>query len=175
MNRISSWNLQHSISMSFVSGVVLAVLVGCHSNRPAVEVVESESSAAVGASARAPDASPPIASSASSGSLSSGTQQATSTSAVVGGDGGTTADKSQVHALRAAGAACSRGSECASGVCEGRGCGPDQAHCARRKRSCTRDLRPYCGCDGSTFRTSGSCPGRPFRHRGSCESVSDSP
>ncbi len=49
--------------------------------------------------------------------------------------------------------------------CEGP-CG--QAVCMRPRR-CTRDLRPYCGCDGKTFRSSGSCPGRPFSKRGPCD------
>ena len=67
----------------------------------------------------------------------------------------------------AAGEACKAGAECASGVCEGEGC--EVGVCAPAQRACTRDLRPYCGCDGQTFRTSGSCPGRLFAHRGECQ------
>ena len=26
-----------------------------------------------------------------------------------------------------------------------------------------------CGCDGKTFRTSGSCPGRTYAHKGACK------
>lgn len=64
---------------------------------------------------------------------------------------------------------CVDSSECKSGVCEGEGCTPDRPGvCAPRSRACTRDLRPYCGCDGATFRTSGSCPGRRFAHTGEC-------
>jgi hypothetical protein len=66
------------------------------------------------------------------------------------------------------GAACSVGEDCASGVCEGLGCGPQEGTCAPTHRGCTRDLATYCGCDGSTFRGSGSCPGQRFAHRGPC-------
>ena len=67
------------------------------------------------------------------------------------------------------GAACKSGGECQSGICEGEGCGEDQpGTCAPVGRACTRDLRPYCGCDGQTFRTSGACPGRRFEARGPC-------
>ena len=66
------------------------------------------------------------------------------------------------------GASCSAASECQSGVCEGEGCGVGQGVCAAQGRMCTRDLRPYCGCDGKTFRSSGSCPGKRFQYRGEC-------
>ena len=66
------------------------------------------------------------------------------------------------------GTACSAGSDCRSGVCEGEGCGAKQGVCAARNRSCTRDRRPYCGCDGKTFYSSGSCPGGRFANRGAC-------
>jgi len=64
------------------------------------------------------------------------------------------------------GAACSDSAQCQSGVCEGPGC--DEGICAPSQRSCTRDLQPYCGCDGHVFRTSGNCPGRLFANRGEC-------
>jgi hypothetical protein len=71
--------------------------------------------------------------------------------------------------LKVDGDACLASSECASGTCEGQGCGPDEPGvCAPAKRGCTRDLRPYCGCDGQTFRTSGSCPGRRYEKKGEC-------
>lgn len=71
---------------------------------------------------------------------------------------------------KADGASCLASSECASGICEGEGCGDDQpGTCMTKMRACTRDRRPYCGCDGQTFETSGSCPGRRFAHRGACE------
>ena len=70
---------------------------------------------------------------------------------------------------KADGASCLEASECASGTCEGQGCGDDQpGTCAPKARGCTRDLRPYCGCDGQTFRTSGSCPGKRFSARAAC-------
>ncbi len=72
-------------------------------------------------------------------------------------------------AARPDGAACSLAAECASGICEGQGCGPEQGRCAPRKRVCTMDLKAYCGCDGRTFRSSGSCPGLRFTRRGPCD------
>lgn len=55
------------------------------------------------------------------------------------------------------------------GVCEGLGCGDDQpGTCVSKARMCTRDSRPYCGCDGQTFRASGSCPGRRYAAAGEC-------
>lgn len=60
--------------------------------------------------------------------------------------------------------------DCPGGVCEGEGCGDAQpGHCVAAVRACTKDLRPYCSCDGQTFRASGSCPGRRYAHRGPCE------
>lgn len=70
---------------------------------------------------------------------------------------------------RADGTPCSTGSQCASGICEGMGCEPDQGTCTPKQRACTRDLREYCGCDGATFRASGSCPGLVFLHPGPCK------
>jgi hypothetical protein len=68
------------------------------------------------------------------------------------------------------GGACDQAIECASGICEGQGCGAGQKGvCMSRNRRCTRDLRTYCGCDGKTFRGSGSCPGRRFESRGACK------
>jgi hypothetical protein len=70
---------------------------------------------------------------------------------------------------KADGASCLAAEECESGVCEGEGCGADQpGTCMPKSRACTRDLRPYCGCDGQTFRTSGSCPGKRFSARAEC-------
>ncbi|MGE0545749.1 MAG: hypothetical protein AB7O24_28420 [Kofleriaceae bacterium] len=71
---------------------------------------------------------------------------------------------------QADGAACMVGTECASGVCEGEGCGEAQpGKCMPADRACTKDLREYCGCDGKTFRSSGSCPGQRFRARADCK------
>jgi len=73
------------------------------------------------------------------------------------------------NAPRADGEPCLDASECASGICEGEGCdAATPGRCAPASRACTRDLRAYCGCDGTTFRTSGSCPGRRFASRGEC-------
>jgi hypothetical protein len=70
---------------------------------------------------------------------------------------------------RPEGSACLAGTECASGVCEGQGCGEDTpGTCAPAKRGCTKDLRSYCGCDGKTFKGSGSCPGKRYASKGEC-------
>jgi hypothetical protein len=69
------------------------------------------------------------------------------------------------------GGACSDARDCASGVCEGEGCGNANGACAAPARACTKDLRTYCGCDGLTFRASGSCPGRRFRSEGECSTA----
>jgi hypothetical protein len=67
------------------------------------------------------------------------------------------------------GATCLAGDECASGVCEGQGCGDDAPGiCAPSTRRCTRDRRAYCGCDNVTFYGSGSCPGRRYLRTGAC-------
>ncbi len=66
------------------------------------------------------------------------------------------------------GGACKLASDCAGGVCEGLGCGDVPGVCASTTRACTKDLRAYCGCDGKTFRSSGSCPGQRFVATGEC-------
>jgi hypothetical protein len=64
---------------------------------------------------------------------------------------------------------CLRDADCGDGVCEGQGCGDDQpGSCVAKSRMCTRDSRPYCGCDGQTFRASGTCPGRRYASEGEC-------
>jgi hypothetical protein len=71
------------------------------------------------------------------------------------------------------GSPCLAASDCQSGVCEGQGCGDDQpGECKPAARACTRDLRPYCGCDGQTFRSSGSCPGQRYAAAGECAAPS---
>jgi len=89
-----------------------------------------------------------------------------------GGDGGADgADGADGAAptAKAAGEACLAADECASGVCEGEGCGDDApGTCADAERMCTRDLQQYCGCDGATFGASGSCPGARFSQKGPC-------
>ena len=64
---------------------------------------------------------------------------------------------------------CSSDGDCpAGGVCEGFGCGDGDGVCAPASRPCTRDLASYCGCEGQTFRASGTCPGRRYAYRGAC-------
>ncbi|MCB9562729.1 MAG: hypothetical protein H6709_03070 [Kofleriaceae bacterium] len=89
----------------------------------------------------------------------------------VAGDAG--ADDAPVDDVVAApgieGAACVTGADCQSHTCEGVGCGDaPRGRCAPTRRACTRDLKVYCGCDGITFRASGSCPGRRFASVGAC-------
>ena len=66
---------------------------------------------------------------------------------------------------------CLSAEECGEGfVCEGEGCGDDTpGTCRPMSRPCTKDLQPYCGCDGETFRASGSCPNQRFASRGECQ------
>jgi hypothetical protein len=71
--------------------------------------------------------------------------------------------------LAADGEECAGHADCQSGVCEGVGCGDGVAMCVSAQRRCTADLRPYCGCDGVTFRASGTCPGRIHDYRGACK------
>ncbi|MGE0395456.1 MAG: hypothetical protein AB7T06_01925 [Kofleriaceae bacterium] len=79
-------------------------------------------------------------------------------------------------ALAADGASCLKGEDCASGVCEGEGCGDDQpGTCAPAQRGCTKDLRAYCGCDGKTFKTSGSCPKQRYASKGACATGNNRP
>jgi hypothetical protein len=74
------------------------------------------------------------------------------------------------------GAPCLIARDCASGVCEGEGCTAARpGTCAPASRGCTKDLREYCGCDGVTFRSSGSCPGARFAIRGECPAAGAAP
>lgn len=67
------------------------------------------------------------------------------------------------------GDACDKSDDCASGVCEGEGCGPKQGKCAAKDRKCTMDLRSYCGCDGKSFQGGGNCPKKRYAKKGACE------
>ena len=70
---------------------------------------------------------------------------------------------------QADGGPCLQADDCASGVCEGQGCDASTPGvCAAKQRGCTRDLRQYCGCDGTTFQASGSCPGKRYKAKGAC-------
>jgi len=84
----------------------------------------------------------------------------------------TTADTPDASAGSDAGATsaaqttgCLADSDCgADMICEGQGCDDDQpGTCVPAVRACTKDLRPYCGCDDKTFLSSGSCPGRRYQ------------
>jgi hypothetical protein len=89
---------------------------------------------------------------------------------VVGTSSGTGSGTGSVGVSGASnGAACTASTECASGLCEGQGCGAGQGRCVARDRSCTFDIQAYCGCDGTTFDASGSCPERRYQHRGACK------
>ena len=64
---------------------------------------------------------------------------------------------------------CFSEADCGGNPCEGLGCGADEpGQCTEPGRMCTRDSVPYCGCDGETFRGSGTCPGRRYAHEGAC-------
>ena len=85
-------------------------------------------------------------------------------------DAEATAGEDASGGLLADGAECLSNDACSSGVCEGEGCTDDAPGiCQPKDRRCTRDLRPYCSCDGVTFRTSGSCPGQRYAATGFCE------
>ncbi len=80
------------------------------------------------------------------------------------------ADTPPAAVVKKDGASCAEAEECESGVCEGLGCTANApGTCAPEKRACTRDRRPYCGCDGETFWTSSSCVGRRYARAGTCE------
>ena len=69
---------------------------------------------------------------------------------------------------------CRSSADCASGVCEGVGCDDDHPGlCVQLARACTRDLRPYCGCDGQTFFSGGNCPMRRYQHPGPCAEAAE--
>lgn len=69
------------------------------------------------------------------------------------------------------GSACTVAADCASNLCEGRGCNDRNGTCVAANRMCTRDLRSYCGCDGVTFAASGSCPGQRFAEANACRTA----
>lgn len=75
--------------------------------------------------------------------------------------------------LVADGAACDSSSDCASGLCEGEGCGEGQGVCVAKVRTCTKDIAVFCACDGQSFHGSSSCPGGRFASRGACEKKED--
>jgi hypothetical protein len=60
------------------------------------------------------------------------------------------------------GAACLADTECASGVCEGRGCTDDQPGVCVGEAICVTADREYLGCDGKVFNAPWDCPRRRF-------------
>ena len=82
---------------------------------------------------------------------------------------GATPTETEGAEAQAEGPPCSTSDDCPDGTfCIGpEGC--DVQWTCQPFRPCTRDLRPYCGCDGQTFQSSGTCPERPYAHRGPCE------
>ena len=63
---------------------------------------------------------------------------------------------------------CASSNDCPDGqMCAGpEGCATPWT--CQPARACTRDLQPYCTCDGRTVRGSGSCPPEPYVARGAC-------
>jgi hypothetical protein len=93
----------------------------------------------------------------------------TADAAPVAADAPQVSGPAQPSALAADGAACKVGTDCASGTCEGQGCGDDAlGHCASANRGCTRDRREFCGCDHHIFFGSSSCPGQRYLTKGKC-------
>jgi hypothetical protein len=67
------------------------------------------------------------------------------------------------------GEVCFEGAECASGVCEGEGCGVNQpGRCMPASRTCSSREEEFCSCEGQTFRAPRDCPGQPIARRGPC-------
>jgi hypothetical protein len=66
------------------------------------------------------------------------------------------------------GKGCKTDAECATGQSCGFTQGCDTPGVCGPPKMCTKDLVPYCGCDGTDFRGSSTCPARAFRHRGKC-------
>ncbi|MGI5863172.1 MAG: hypothetical protein ACOX6T_14075 [Myxococcales bacterium] len=65
-------------------------------------------------------------------------------------------------------AACETTSDCPERtVCQG-GEGCEAVWTCEDAARCTRDLVPFCGCDGKTFHASSTCPARKFSRRGPC-------
>ena len=70
--------------------------------------------------------------------------------------------------LRKDGASCSSSEECASGICQGQGCGADEGACASQTMRCKRDRQAFCGCDNETFHASSNCPMKRYASTGPC-------
>lgn len=85
------------------------------------------------------------------------------------GAGGVLACTGSVCPRDAGSTTCRSTADCPAGqLCDGpAGCAVPWT-CRPRSESCTMDLAPFCGCDGTTFSESSTCPGRPYRHMGPC-------
>ncbi len=129
--------------------LVLAGLVACPKPAPTVEPDTGAEAGDGGDGAEVP-----------AGAVDPGPDPAADGGAMPGDDGAA-ANPSEITCLSDA--------DCDGGVCEGQGCGDDEpGTCKPKSRMCTRDSRAYCGCDGQTFRGSGSCPGRRYAAQGEC-------
>jgi hypothetical protein len=68
------------------------------------------------------------------------------------------------------GAACTKGGDCKSGVCEGVGCEPDKGKCMAKDRACTGAKMQLCDCTGKTVAAEkSSCPGVTYKYPGPCK------
>jgi hypothetical protein len=94
---------------------------------------------------------------------------------VIGCSSSTPTGPTRDHPMQPDGAHCNAAMECASGVCEGQGCGPGQGVCAAKQRICTEDMAEFCGCDGKVFRGSSSCPSQRYENTGACRAGDDHP
>jgi hypothetical protein len=90
---------------------------------------------------------------------------AASTAPVPTGDGG---GATPSDADPSVGKACTTSADCGSGqMCDGpEGCGATWT--CQAAKPCTRDLVPYCGCDGKTIRGSSRCAPAKYSKKGEC-------
>ncbi len=144
-----------------VGGVALTAgiiaLLACQvANTPATDAPPSSPPGPEPMPAEAPPINAPGATEAAGSGVTPNLEEAPPSSKADGGSS------------RADGASCSEATQCASGICEGEGCGAEQGRCAAKVSPCTRDLVTYCGCDGRTFQASGSCAGKRYARRGAC-------
>ena len=145
--------------------ILLFLLIACGGSKPdaapaapaATEAAPAAADEAPATTEEPPDAPPPAEEAESAeGSTTEATDE--QPTAVVNEDGA------------ADGESCLTGDDCASGICEGIGCGDDMpGTCMARMRPCTKDLRPMCDCEGNTFQASSSCPGRRVEKKVPCD------
>lgn len=148
---------------------MFASLAGCTDEALRAPIADADDARATNAANASGDASPvaPVATGPSYASESrSSANNASEVSALEGGAPPT--DPTRASLLET-NAPCSAGAECQSGVCEGQGCEGELGRCMPESRPCFRDLVPFCGCDGETFRASSNCPRQRYRARGVCQ------